>query len=174
MCRECAVLAISYKSFERKKALARRKVYSSDKKYRFSLFIGDSKTPIGEFSMTLSECKRKNLEYESKFIKSNDPTYRLRVLRLTTESKKEMGNDGAWGRWTTILTDANSLMLGATAETARAAIQSSVFPAHSKASMPPLAASINMGVIVSDAVGGRRPFWSDGTNWRDASGTILS
>ena len=86
-------IAISYKSFERKKALARRKVYSSDKKYRFSLFIGDSKTPIGEFSMTFSECKRKNLEYESKFIKSNDPTYRMRVLMLTTESKKEMGKD---------------------------------------------------------------------------------
>lgn len=86
--------------------------------------------------------------------------------------RKKTGD--TWGNVRTIYHSGNQLSIGTSSASARAAIQSSVFPAHSKTSMPPIAASINMGVIVSDAVGGRRPFWSDGTDWRDASGTILS
>ena len=38
----------------------------------------------------------------------------------------------------------------------------------------PAAAGAGTMIYVSDAGGGARPFWSDGTEWRDAGGTVLS
>lgn len=43
------------------------------------------------------------------------------------------------------------------------------------ASVPdPAASGAGAMIYVSDAAGGPRPFWSDGSDWRDASGTVLS
>lgn len=50
-----------------------------------------------------------------------------------------------------------------------------VYPTFLKTTVPSASANTNAGVIVTDAAGaGRRPFWSDGTNWRDAANVILS
>lgn len=50
-----------------------------------------------------------------------------------------------------------------------------VFPTFLKTTVPSAASNANAGIIVTDAAGaGRRPFWSDGTNWRDAANVILS
>lgn len=68
-------------------------VFSSDKKYNFRLFIGDSKTPMGNFSMTFGEARKKNKSYQNKLFNSNDESYRLRTLVLTPESQKELKKD---------------------------------------------------------------------------------
>lgn len=67
-------------------------------------------------------------------------------------------------------------MLGAANNSAiRTSISSSTFPAYTVSTVPSASANANLGIIVTNAASpGRRPFWSDGTNWRDAAGAILS
>jgi len=72
---------------------AKNIVFSSDKKYNFRLFIGDSKTPMGNFSMTFGDARKKNKSYEDKLFNSTDDSYRLRKLVLTPESQKELKSD---------------------------------------------------------------------------------
>lgn len=48
------------------------------------------------------------------------------------------------------------------------------FPSFTVATVPAASANTNVGIIVSNAASGRRPYWSNGTDWRDASNTILS
>ena len=46
---------------------------------------------------------------------------------------------------------------------------------HTLSSVPdPSASGAGAMVYVSDAANGPRPFWSDGTDWRDATGIVLS
>lgn len=75
------------------KHFAKKKVFSSDKKYNYQLFIGDSKTPIGNFSLTLSDACIKNKSYRNKLFNSTDDSYRMRTLKLTKESVIELEND---------------------------------------------------------------------------------
>lgn len=49
-----------------------------------------------------------------------------------------------------------------------------VFPAFTVATVPSAAANTNAGIIVTNAAAGRRPYWSNGTDWRDAANVILS
>lgn len=49
-----------------------------------------------------------------------------------------------------------------------------VFPPFLKTTVPSAAANTNAGVIVTDAASGRRPYWSNGTDWRDAANVVLS
>lgn len=72
---------------------AKQIVFRSDKKYNFRLFIGDSKTPMGNFSMTFGEARAKNKSYQNKLFNSTDESYRLRTLVLTPESQKELKAD---------------------------------------------------------------------------------
>jgi len=73
-----------------------------------------------------------------------------------------------------IWSSANQLSLGTTATTARTAIDSSVMPSYTVATVPAAAANTNKGLIVTNAASGRRPYWSNGTDWRDAANVILS
>ena len=72
---------------------ALKMLFASDKKYNYNLFIGDSKTPVGNFSMTLREARVKNKAYETKLFNSTDESYRLRTLRFTDDSKNEFKKD---------------------------------------------------------------------------------
>jgi hypothetical protein len=70
-----------------------------------------------------------------------------------------------------------SIATGGLVSAPRGAISASggfIFPPFLKTTVPSAAANLNTGVIVTDAASGRRPFWSDGTNWRDAANVILS
>lgn len=49
-----------------------------------------------------------------------------------------------------------------------------VFPAFTVATVPSAAANPNVGIIVTNAAAGRRPYWSNGTDWRDAANVLLA
>jgi|SRR5690606_13693082 len=73
--------------------LAKRIVYNKKNLYKYNMFIGDSKTPVGVFELTLSDAAKKNKEYRDKMFFSNDENYRLKMLKLTKDSIKEVDND---------------------------------------------------------------------------------
>lgn len=78
--------------------------------------------------------------------------------------------------YTTGNTSANvQSMLGAANNAAiRTAIDASVFPSYTVATVPVASANANKGIVVTNAASGRRPYWSNGTDWRDASNVPLS
>jgi hypothetical protein len=49
-----------------------------------------------------------------------------------------------------------------------------VFPAFTVATVPSASANTNAGIIVTNAASGRRPYWSNGTDWRDAANVLLA
>jgi len=83
-------------------------------------------------------------------------------------------DSGIWEVWHELLHSGNQLNLGTTPASARTAIDSSVFPSYTVATVPSAAANTNKGIIVTNAASGRRPYWSNGTDWRDAANVILS
>lgn len=79
-----------------------------------------------------------------------------------------------WTGWSEVWGSLNQLDIGTTASTARTAIDSSVFPSYTVATVPAASANANKGIIVTNAASGRRPYWSNGTDWRDAANVLLS
>lgn len=50
-----------------------------------------------------------------------------------------------------------------------------VMPSYTVSTVPSASANANVGIIVTNpSSGGRRPYWSDGTNWYDAAHTLLA
>jgi hypothetical protein len=94
---ECEEIKNQTKNIKLSSAMNRRYakniVFKSEKKYSFRLFIGDSKTPMGNFSLTFMEARAKNKSYQNKLFNSTDESYRLRTLVLTPESQKELKAD---------------------------------------------------------------------------------
>lgn len=54
-----------------------------------------------------------------------------------------------------------------------AASRTPIFSTYAQAELPAASVQPGLGVLVSDAPGGLRPFWSDGVAWVDAAGIVL-
>lgn len=74
-----------------------------------------------------------------------------------------------------VFTSGNQIDIGATSSSARAAIDSSVLPSYTVATVPNAAANKYKGIYVTNAAApGPRPFWSNGTEWLDSQNNPLA
>lgn len=78
------------------------------------------------------------------------------------------------GSFAKFFTNVNQLDIGLTAASARAAIDSSILPPFTVATVPSAAANPNKLIVVTNAAAGRNSYLSDGTNWRDPARVVLS
>ena len=80
-------------SNKKNRYFATNNIFASKKLYTYQLFIGDSKQPIGNFSLTLRDASRRNKDYRNKLFNSSDESYRMRTLHLTDESREQLKLD---------------------------------------------------------------------------------
>lgn len=91
--------------------------------------------------------------------------FRLQTNRMYLRSRAGSNLTGTWTSWIEVFHAENLLNIGSSAPSARAAIQSSIMPAYTLATLPSAATNLNMIAVVTDLSSGREPCISDGVNW---------